>query len=189
MVLRLQQIPFSQIDTENWLKTVGNTSEKESKEESAEEGNEAPDNKSPGIIQIGFPDNASDSSSSENPSSSQNLSDTASVDLEVFLGDGNSFDSDSLSSFSVDTEGYWTSMHSDCGLPKHGKNKPSKRSQNVEAETSSSKQASAEGTSESQGGAGNLAPPKPKRNQRVEPPSINVQQSKGKDGNGKATNM
>ncbi len=184
---------FSQVDTENWLKTIGNTSDNEGKSNTtAEEGNEAPDNKSPGIIQIGFPDNASDSSSSENPSSSQNLSDTASIDLEVYLGDGNSFDSDSLSSFSVDTEGYWTSMHSDCGLPKRGKGKPSKGSSHEMAESTFGKHASVERGSIATVGRGGgidenriVAPPKPKRKQKIEPPSINVQKTKGNDGNGK----
>lgn len=178
---------FNQTDADYWLRKMGGESESVINADNAET---PPDiQPSPGIIQIGFPDNASDSSSSENPSSSQNFSDTASIDLEVFLGDGGSFDSDSLSSFSVDTEGYWTSMHSDCGLPKRGKSKTSRGSSSssqgglaVEKVPSVDKCADAKDDV----GGSDKAPPIRRIEKSGEPPSINVQHNMQRnEGNGK----
>ena len=110
---------FTQMDTDSWLQSVGAATDRRMPPEA---GNVAPARKSPkGECEVIFTsDNLSDSSSSsENPASSSAHSDNGSIDLDVYLADINSdfIDSDSTSGHSVDHEGYWTSMHSDCGLP------------------------------------------------------------------------
>ncbi|XP_022107227.1 Nance-Horan syndrome protein-like isoform X2 [Acanthaster planci] len=124
---------FTQMDTDSWLQSVGAATERRMPPEA---GNVAPARKSPKGQQcevIFTSDALSDSSSSsENPASSSALSDNGSIDLDACLADINSdfIDSDSTSGHSVDHEGYWTSMHSDCGLPyrrtKKRKSSPSK---------------------------------------------------------------
>ncbi|XP_071801004.1 LOW QUALITY PROTEIN: uncharacterized protein [Asterias amurensis] len=110
---------FTQMDTDSWLQSVGAATDRRMPPEA---GNVSLVRKSPeGHCEVIFTsDNLSDSSSSsENPASSSAFSDNGSIDLEVYLADINSdyIDSDSTSGHSVDHEGYWTSMHSDCGLP------------------------------------------------------------------------
>ncbi|XP_038076386.1 uncharacterized protein LOC119744510 isoform X2 [Patiria miniata] len=110
---------FTHMDTDSWLQSVGAATVRRMPPEA---GNVAPARKSPkGQCEVIFTsDTLSDSSSSsENPASSSAMSDNSSIDLEVYLADVNSdfVDSDSTSGHSVDHEGYWTSMHSDCGLP------------------------------------------------------------------------
>ncbi|XP_041461521.1 uncharacterized protein LOC121412826 [Lytechinus variegatus] len=114
---------FTRLDTETWLKSVGASTgpSPASVHSKPELGNTAPSVKGQLKPQLSFGDSSSESSV-ENAASI--VSDNTSLDLDAYFGDSaEEFpDTDSLSAFSVDQEGYWTSMHSDCGLsPKHTK--------------------------------------------------------------------
>ena len=118
---------FTRLDTETWLKSVGvsQASGITPPSSKTETGNMAPSVKGPGTLkpQLSFGDSSSESSV-ENAASI--VSDNTSLDLDACFGDtAEEFhDNDSLSAFSVDQEGYWTSMHSDCGLSPKDSNQP-----------------------------------------------------------------
>ncbi|XP_033106030.1 Nance-Horan syndrome protein-like isoform X2 [Anneissia japonica] len=101
---------ITHMDTESWLQSVGAMQPVVEKAF----GNQAPMQKhdyDPAMLS----DTCSSSLTSiDNFENSSELSD----DLEMYLGQSGSEVFDSSNSLcSIDTDGYWTSMHSDCGLP------------------------------------------------------------------------
>lgn len=107
---------MSQITADKWLQSVSPPTVIPPRSEA---GNIAPASKTPNPAHYQPTFSDSSSESSEQPSLSA-LSDHSSIDLDLCLADAveEFTDTDSVStSHSVDQEGYWTSMHFDCGFP------------------------------------------------------------------------
>lgn len=147
---------MSQLTADKWLQSVSPPPVITPRPEA---GNMAPASKTPNPAHYQPTFSDSSSESSEHPSLSA-LSDHSSIDLDLCLADAvEEFnDSDSVStSHSVDQEGYWTSMHFDCGFP-YRKPSLSRLENRIPANQPSTSQ-----KVETTGLALDLAPPPPKR--------------------------
>lgn len=98
---------------DKWLQSVTPTAVNIPRSEA---GNIAPASKTPNpaLYQPTFSDSSSESS--EHPSLGA-LSDQSSIDLDLCLAEAVEEYDDTDSISTVDQDGYWTSMHFDCGLP------------------------------------------------------------------------
>ncbi|XP_071818611.1 uncharacterized protein [Apostichopus japonicus] len=107
---------MSQLTADKWLQSVSPPTVITPRSEA---GNMAPASKTPNPAHYQPTFSDSSSESSEQPSLSA-LSDHSSIDLDLCLAEAveEFTDTDSVStSHSMDQDGYWTSMHFDCGFP------------------------------------------------------------------------